>query len=183
MKRLKVEPKMKIIWNNLGEGIWLMKFILMSNFEKNLRITPEELEESGKILGINLWVRAHSKGNTVEMIAWNRDCTGKINWLEWDNNLELAWIDAEWKHDSSEISSALRNKWIAGGEWLRGAPAWKSIWKDERDMINTKSLHWIHRRRKKNEEWKNDELETPEHLHEETPDKNIEGKNEETSHP
>ena len=36
-----------------------MKFILMSNFEKNLRITPGELEESGKILGKNLWVRAH----------------------------------------------------------------------------------------------------------------------------
>ena len=28
-------------------------------FEKNLRITPGELEESGKILGKDLWVRAH----------------------------------------------------------------------------------------------------------------------------
>ena len=27
--------------------------------EKNLRITPGELEESGKILGKDLWVRAH----------------------------------------------------------------------------------------------------------------------------
>ena len=34
--------------------------------EKNLRITPGELEESGKILGKDLWVRAHSKENTVE---------------------------------------------------------------------------------------------------------------------
>ena len=28
---------------------------------KNLRITPGELEESGKILEKDLWVRAHSK--------------------------------------------------------------------------------------------------------------------------
>ena len=34
--------------------------------ENNLRITPGELEESGKILGKDLWVRAHSKENTVE---------------------------------------------------------------------------------------------------------------------
>ena len=27
--------------------------------EKNLRITPGKLEESGKILGKDLWVRAH----------------------------------------------------------------------------------------------------------------------------
>ena len=29
------------------------------NFEKNLRITPGKLEESGKIRGKDLWVRAH----------------------------------------------------------------------------------------------------------------------------
>ena len=28
---------------------------------KDLRITPERQEESGKILGKDLWVRAHSK--------------------------------------------------------------------------------------------------------------------------
>ena len=38
-----------------------MKFILTSNFEKNLGIAPGKLEESGKILGKDLWVRAHSK--------------------------------------------------------------------------------------------------------------------------
>ena len=43
-----------------------MKSILMSHFEKNLGITPGELEESGKILEKDLWVRAHSKENTVE---------------------------------------------------------------------------------------------------------------------
>ena len=36
-----------------------MKFILTSNFEKDLRIAPGKLEESGKILGKDLWVRAH----------------------------------------------------------------------------------------------------------------------------
>ena len=34
--------------------------------KRNLRTTPGELEESGKILGKDLWVRAHSKENTVE---------------------------------------------------------------------------------------------------------------------
>ena len=38
-----------------------MEIILTSHFEKNLSITPEKLEESGKILGKDLWVRAHSK--------------------------------------------------------------------------------------------------------------------------
>ena len=36
-----------------------MKFILTSHLKKNLRITPGELEESGKTLGKDLWVRAH----------------------------------------------------------------------------------------------------------------------------
>ena len=38
-----------------------MKFILTSNFENNLGIAPRKLEESGKILGKDMWVRAHSK--------------------------------------------------------------------------------------------------------------------------
>ena len=37
------------------------KFILTSNFEMNLGIAPGKLEESGKILGKDLWVRAHSR--------------------------------------------------------------------------------------------------------------------------
>ena len=35
-----------------------MESILTSHL-KRLRITPGELEESGKILGKDLWVRAH----------------------------------------------------------------------------------------------------------------------------
>ena len=38
-----------------------MNFILTSNFEKNLGMAPGKLEESSKILGKDLWVRAHSK--------------------------------------------------------------------------------------------------------------------------
>ena len=34
--------------------------------QKNLGIAPGKLEESGKILGKDLWVRAHSKENTIE---------------------------------------------------------------------------------------------------------------------
>ena len=35
---------------------------LRHTFKKDLGITPDKLEESGKILGKDLWVRAHSKG-------------------------------------------------------------------------------------------------------------------------
>ena len=50
--------------------------------EKNMRITLGKLEESGKILGKDLWVRAHSRENIVEMITRKRNCTGGIKWLE-----------------------------------------------------------------------------------------------------
>ena len=43
-----------------------MESILTSHFEKNLRITSGELEESGKILEKDLWVRAHSKETPLE---------------------------------------------------------------------------------------------------------------------
>ena len=35
---------------------------------EDLRIAPRKLEESGKILGKDLWVRAHSKKYTVERL-------------------------------------------------------------------------------------------------------------------
>ena len=34
---------------------------LRQTWKNNLRVTPGRLEESGKILGKDLWVRAHSK--------------------------------------------------------------------------------------------------------------------------
>ena len=57
---------------------------------KELRITPGELEESGKILGKDLWVRAHWRDNTVEKDCWkDRWCTETIEIFEWGDNLEL----------------------------------------------------------------------------------------------
>ena len=107
------------------------------------------------------------------MITWNGDCTGWIKWLEWGNNLEIVRIDVEWKHESSKISSALQNNWIARGGWLRDTPAYENTWNEEGNMINTESLNWIHRRRKGT---KIDELEAPLESFWEPPDKNINGK-------
>ena len=45
------------------------------NFEKDLRITPGNLEESGKILGKDLWVRAHSRETLLNDFL-KRDYTG-----------------------------------------------------------------------------------------------------------
>ena len=102
------------------------------------------------------------------------DCTGWIKWLEWDNNLEISWTDWEWKHKSSEISWALQNKWKARSERLRGAPVWTSIWHEEKKYdqhrkleINTTGEETI---------TKDDELEAREHLHEGSPDQNIDRK-------
>ena len=44
--------------------------------------------------------------------------------------------------------------------------------KQGNDMIDTESLKWIHRRREK-KRTKDDELEAREHLHEGSPDQNI----------
>ena len=41
-----------------------------------LGMAPGKLEESGKILEKDLWVRAHSKENTVEQLIERGDCTG-----------------------------------------------------------------------------------------------------------
>ena len=49
----------------------------------------------------------------------------------------------------------------------------ESMWTNENDMINTESLNWIHRKRKRME---NDELEAPLLSSWESPAKNIDGK-------
>ena len=136
----------------------------------NLRITSGKLGESGKILEKDLWVRAHSKDTPLKWLIERGDCTGWIKWHEWDNNLEISWTDWEWKHKSSEISWALRIR-IERGEQLRGAPTCEIIWHEERSMINTASLNWIHGRRK---ETKNNKLVAPLVSSWESPDKNIE---------
>ena len=52
-----------------------MKIHSYVKLRKTLGIASNKLEESGKILGKDLWVRSHSKENTVEMIS-KRDCIG-----------------------------------------------------------------------------------------------------------
>ena len=44
--------------------------------ENNLRITPEKLEESSKILGKDMWVRAHLKETPLNDYLKKKDCTG-----------------------------------------------------------------------------------------------------------
>ena len=39
---------------------------LRHTLKMNLGIAPAKLEESGKILGKDLWVRAHSKGTPLK---------------------------------------------------------------------------------------------------------------------
>ena len=46
-----------------------------AKLRKTLGMAPGKLEESGKILEKDLWVRAHSKETSLEMIL-KRDCTG-----------------------------------------------------------------------------------------------------------
>ena len=43
-----------------------MKIHSYVKLRKNLRIAPDKLEESGKILEKDLWVRAHSKETPLE---------------------------------------------------------------------------------------------------------------------
>ena len=58
MKIEKVEPTIKMFETDLERHMTdgIHSYLTL---EKNLRITPGELEESGKILGKDLWVRAH----------------------------------------------------------------------------------------------------------------------------
>ena len=63
----KVEPTMKRILKDLGERhLTDEKFILTSNLEKEFESNTGKREESGKILGKDLWVRAHSKDTPLK---------------------------------------------------------------------------------------------------------------------
>ena len=53
----KVETMVKRIESDLGEGTWLMGIILTSHLKRISEYSGKE--ESGKILGKDLWVRAH----------------------------------------------------------------------------------------------------------------------------
>ena len=149
---------------------------LWNEFENNSR----KLEESGKILEKTCGLGPTQKIHRW-MITWKGDCTGWIKWLEWDSILKRTWTDWEWKCESSEVSCALRNQWMARSGWLKGTPAWESIWKEERSIINTESFNWIQRKRIR--EWRMINLKLPEHLPENHQVRTLMEKNGETSHP
>ena len=145
---------------------WLNSFLRQTL--KRILEAPEKLEESGKILGKDLWVKAHSKIHHWTNLK--RDCADWIKWLECDNNLEIAWTDLEWKDEPSEVSSALKNEGISRSEWLRGAPAWENIWNEEK--IWSTKLELNPPKKKENEEWW---TQAPLVSSWESPDKNIDG--------
>ena len=75
MKREEVEPTMKRVIRS-----WRNQLTDDNSFQcqtlKDLIIAPVKLEESGKILGKDLWVRAHSKETLLKRLLEKRDCTG-----------------------------------------------------------------------------------------------------------
>ena len=131
MKSEEVEPTMKIFWNRSWKGIWPMKFILTSNFEKDSRITPGNLDESGKILGKTCGLGPTKKKHRWEGLLNEKWCTGAIERFEWGDNLEII----ECKHESSEMSSALRKDKMARGEWSEG-----NIWAEGKNTIDNEKL-------------------------------------------
>ena len=77
---------------------------------KKMRVTPGRLEESGKILGKDLWVRAHSKDTPLERLLEREITPVELNGLnEITTSKSLERIE-NGKHESSEICSTLRNK-------------------------------------------------------------------------
>ena len=140
------ENNLKVIWRrHVTDGIH--SYVKL---RKTLGMAPGKLEESGKILEKTCGLGPTEKEHRWK-ITWKGNCTGWIKWLEWDNNLQISWMDWEWKHRSSEISSTLQEKWIGRSEWLRGASAWQSIRNEER--IWSTKLELNPPEQKKKEEW------------------------------
>ena len=58
-----------------------MESILTSHLEKNLGITPDKLEGSSKILGKDLWVRAHSRETPLKRLLEKEIAPVELNGL------------------------------------------------------------------------------------------------------
>ena len=71
MKRVKVEPTMKNNTKSILENIWLMKFILTSNLEMNLRIAPDNSKSQVRSWEKTCGLGPTQKENTVWTIDWN----------------------------------------------------------------------------------------------------------------
>ena len=65
MKSEEVEPTMKIIWNWSWKSVWLMKFVLTSNFKKDLRIAPRNLKSQ-----VRSWEKTCGLGRTEKKHCW-----------------------------------------------------------------------------------------------------------------
>ena len=77
---------------------------------KRILEAPGKLEESSKILGKDLWVRAHSKDRPLERLLEREITPVEVNGLnEITTSKSLERIE-NGKHESSEICSTLRNK-------------------------------------------------------------------------
>ena len=82
MTNRKVEPTVKEY-----EGSWRRHFTDDNSFlrqtrKMNLRVIPRKLEESGKILGKNLWVRAHSKETPLKRLLEREIAPVELNGLK-----------------------------------------------------------------------------------------------------
>ena len=82
MKIGKVEPTMKRIWKILEKDIWLMithSYVKLGKESENN--SGKELEESGKILEKDLWVRAHWKGTPLKWLLEKEIAPVELNGL------------------------------------------------------------------------------------------------------
>ena len=76
-----LNQRLKEFENNLGEGIWLMTIHSYVKLWKEFENNSEKLEESGKILGKYLWVRAHSKETPLKWLLENEIAPVELNGL------------------------------------------------------------------------------------------------------
>ena len=96
LKEERLSQRWKEFESDHGEGMRLMKIHSYLKLWNEFRIAPIKLEESGKILEKDLWVRAHSKETLLKWLLEKRNCTGWIKWLEWDNNLRIG-LNGSWR--------------------------------------------------------------------------------------
>ena len=142
MKSEEVEPTMKWLEIDLGKASdwWNHTYV---KHQKGFENSSGKLEESGKILGKDLWVRGHWRENTVEKGWWtDRWSTGTIEIFEWGDNLELIRTQTNllrWLEHSRRINWREANE--QGKHLIQG-----------KEYDQPKNLNWVHRRRRRGEE-------------------------------
>ena len=126
---------------------------LWNEFENNSR----KIEESGKILGKDLWVRAHSK----EMpLKWFKREIAPVEL----NGLNEITISKQLERIKNGNTNLLRYLQHSGTHGKREVNDYeihrheKNIWNKERNVTSIEGLNLVHRRRKRT---KNNKLEAP----------------------